>query len=139
MADNGIFGVTIKILNDVLDARASRQLLISSNIANSETPGYKSKDLKFGKVLSDRINNGNSVSLKTTNGKHLSGKKGKDILDTKIVTSETKPGDGQSNNVNIDKEMTRLSENGIMYDALSQITGKKFNYLKEIIRESGSR
>lgn len=141
MPDNGIFGVTANLLKDVLNARASRQLLISSNIANSETPGYKTKDLKFQKVLSDELNSTKSVSLNTTNSAHISkANDGGSLIKTKIEISETKsPIEGSSNNVNLDREMTKLSENGIMYDALSQITANKFNFLKEIIREGGAR
>ncbi|RMF96458.1 MAG: flagellar basal body rod protein FlgB [Candidatus Schekmanbacteria bacterium] len=140
MPDNGIFGVTINLLKEVLDARASRQLIINSNIANAETPGYKAKDLKFRSLLNDNLNSHKAISLKATNKKHITDGNNKSLIETKIETSNKKPLiEGSSNNVNIDREMTKLAENGIMYNALAQITAKKFSFLKEVIRESGVR
>ena len=45
-AYNDIFGTTAK----ALDLRSKRMELISSNIANADVAGYKSKDIDFKKA-----------------------------------------------------------------------------------------
>ena len=36
---------------DALDLKARRMELLSTNIANADTPGFKAKDIDFRKVL----------------------------------------------------------------------------------------
>ena len=50
-AYNDIFGTTAK----ALDLRSKRMELISSNIANADVAGYKSKDIDFRKLMSKEM------------------------------------------------------------------------------------
>jgi flagellar basal-body rod protein FlgB len=62
-----------KALGAKMDYLTMRQRVVSQNIANADTPGYKPKDLKpvdFGKVLNDVADTG-SVSLISTNAGHM--------------------------------------------------------------------
>ena len=43
---------------DALDLKARRMELLSTNIANADTPGFKAKDIDFRKVLSWEIGKG---------------------------------------------------------------------------------
>ncbi len=56
---------TIDALATALNFRQMRQELISSNIANSETPGYRSKRLDFEDALARALNVDGANSLKT--------------------------------------------------------------------------
>ena len=47
MPIDGIFGTTIDLLGKNIDLRTKSQNLISSNIANAETPNYIPKSLDF--------------------------------------------------------------------------------------------
>lgn len=49
-----------------LNFRGERQKVISSNIANINTPGYKTKELVFEDELNNSINK-NSLQMKITN------------------------------------------------------------------------
>lgn len=64
-----------KALDAKMDYLSQRQRVISQNIANVDTPGYKPRDLTkvdFGSVLKDvNKSSHDSVSLATTNSKHL--------------------------------------------------------------------
>lgn len=62
-----LFGIHEKALN----LRVKRAEVISSNIANADTPGYKAKDMKFDQVLKDLA--GNHGMLASTNKAHLNG------------------------------------------------------------------
>ena len=39
-----------------LDVKARRVQVISENIINASTPNYRAKDIDFGKILTDRLN-----------------------------------------------------------------------------------
>ena len=51
----GIFDQHVQLLHKTLDFRAKRNALLSGNIANMETPGYKAKDLVFEKALGEAM------------------------------------------------------------------------------------
>ena len=56
-------------LYEQLNFRGEKQKVISSNIANINTPNYKTKDL----IFEDELNSAtNSLKLKQTNSKHIS-------------------------------------------------------------------
>jgi flagellar basal-body rod protein FlgB len=44
-----------------LDVRAYRQTLLSSNIANADTPGYKARDVDFASALSTALRQGGAT------------------------------------------------------------------------------
>ncbi|MBI5374774.1 MAG: flagellar basal body rod protein FlgB [Candidatus Schekmanbacteria bacterium] len=136
MGDSEIFGKTIDILKSSMDMRAARHLAISSNIANYETPNYKAKDLKFDKVLADEIRSNDAIKLNVTNPKHfiLSGTPSSSTGVTVEENDTANMDRNNGNTVNIDQEMVKLAENGIMYDALSQIIARQFNSLKDVIK-----
>ena len=61
-----------KALGAKMDYLTMRQRVVSQNIANADTPGYKPKDLKpvnFGKVL-EGVSDTSNVSLVSTNPGH---------------------------------------------------------------------
>jgi len=110
--------------------RALRSELISSNIANIDTPDYKSVDLKFEHILEQA---GNSLKLKVTNPKHISETGAADINNEIVKNPETGRADG--NNVNIDSEMLKLTKNNIQYNIAVQLISKSFLKIKEAMRE----
>lgn len=59
-----------ELSKNILDLRSYQEELISSNIANSETPNYKSKTINFSYELKKIIKN-HQMFLKKTSKKHL--------------------------------------------------------------------
>ncbi|KIG02787.1 flagellar basal body rod protein FlgB [Caballeronia concitans] len=47
---------------EALDVRAYRQELLSSNIANADTPGYKARDVDFSTALAGALKQGGGAS-----------------------------------------------------------------------------
>lgn len=127
----GLFGGTLPLLERTLDLTALRQKLISSNIANEETPGYKAKDIDFGKELKSFMN-GSGASLTATHSGHISMgvnmDKGANILESKQGGSGL---DG--NNVSLEKEMVKMSENGLRHEAAMTILARKFSAIRNLI------
>ncbi|WP_310440908.1 flagellar basal body rod protein FlgB [Sulfurimonas sp.] len=106
-----------------LDYRAIRQDMISSNIANADTPFYKPRDISFDNALAvekAKILNQNSPKLEMaqTNGAHIAFK---EVSDSKLPTTYFRDGHmarNDGNSVDLDVETTEMSKNSIMFSAL---------------------
>ncbi len=117
-----------------LDASWTKNEVISSNIANIDTPGYKKKKVQFGDLLNGELSN--LSSLKTTNARHIQVQNSKDgyvNISTDMSTANMRT---DENNVNIDEEMSDLAKNQIYYNVLTQRATGEINKLQNAIRES---
>jgi flagellar basal-body rod protein FlgB len=100
-------------LEKYMDLLSTRQKLIVSNIANADTPGYKTRDVDFQTQFQNLLSGGQSTAvevggLKTTN-------------------------DG--NNVSLDREARLLSENALRFNIAAQLMKSQFSTLKNAIDE----
>ena len=128
------FDPSMNLLSKVLDLRAANEKIISSNIANAETPGYAPARFEFEKELRQAVNQ-NGFSLTTSNPSHLpSGNNSLDSVSGRLTTRPDKTGIGDKNGVNVDEEMISLSKNEIMYETAAQILKKKMTLLGYIIQ-----
>jgi flagellar basal-body rod protein FlgB len=132
-ANMGIFYNTmIKDLSVALNVSSLKNKVIAENIANVDTPNYKSRNVNFEKAMQEYYSGGQKLSLKKTDEKHFSGNKGENsIVSIDLRNSPSLRNDG--NDVNIDLEMYELSANGVLYSELSQLTGYQFTKLKTAI------
>lgn len=128
----GIFEKTLNLVKFALKLRSYRHTLLSSNIANVDTPGYKRKDISFEKLIQSYLSQ--EGFLKTTKPQHLKGL-------NKNLNELIKPYEdetiGTPNNVNLEEELVKLSENQILYEATLQALSKELEKLKEAITEGG--
>jgi len=116
-----------------LDMSTKRQALISSNISNVDTPGYKTLDVNFESELTGAMEAG-GVGPAVTNGRHITGSVDSDGQHD-AVAEEVKGLTLRNdlNNVNIDREMSRMSMNGVMFSAVTLLVSTKFRMLKTAI------
>ena len=103
-------GVGIERYMNLLSAR---QKLVASNIANADTPGYKTKDLDFQSELANQFG-----SLEPT-AVEVSGLKTKN--------------DG--NNVDMDRESRLLSENALRFAVATNLARSELQTLRSAIEE----
>ena len=125
---------TIDALATALNFRQMRQEIISSNIANSETPGYKAKRIQFEEALARALDVDGQNSLKTTSEKHF--KTGGGSIESASPEIYEDPNGEVSingNTVDRDKEMALMAENKILYDAAIQLLNKKLSLKKYIL------
>lgn len=134
MTINGLFDGTIQTLDKALTLRSRKLQVISSNIANSETPGYAPVRMDFEKALRQVVAGSESGQAKT-HSRHMPD--GQNISEFQAVfyRDRDRSGVGDGNNVSIDQEMVDLSENQIRYEAAIQMLNKKFSMLKFVIQE----
>lgn len=126
-----LFNSTMKSLESALNASAARQDVISHNIANVDTPQYKSKQVNFKNELTKAI----AFEAKKTNSKHINFKHSpKNTGDYTIRTKNETTMNNNGNNVDIDREMALLAENQILHNALIDRLNGKFTKLKSVAR-----
>ena len=96
------------LMKKSLDFNSARHLLISSNISNMDTPGYRAHDLDFKDQLRQAVGQNGSLNLKSTHVTHF-GPSALSLENLAPVPFETN-GEEKSNgnNVNIDEEMANL-------------------------------
>lgn len=137
MSDNFSIGSTpsIQNLERALDGAALRQKLITNNIANVDTPGYKRSDVSFEEQLKRSMSSVNSMPLSRTNPAHQSGS-GRDASSSFTIvqdSSSTYRNDG--NNVDIEREMVESTRNNIYYNTATQLLSGRFSALRYVIEE----
>lgn len=124
------------ILKKALDFQSQRHLLISSNISNIDTPGYRAKDIDFKGALRAALGTGEGLAMKTTHSRHI-GPSRDDIRGLQAEPfSEPDAAKSNGNNVNIDKEMMKLAENQIAYNATIQMLSKRGSTIRAAISEN---
>lgn len=100
-------------LERYLDLLNVRQKLVASNIANADTPGYKTKDIDFQAEFRSLIEGGQPQV-------------------EEVAGLETKQ-DG--NNVSVDREARLLSENALRFNAASSLLRDEIRMTRAAIQE----
>jgi flagellar basal-body rod protein FlgB len=121
-----------------LNYRGERQKVIASNIANINTPKYKTKDLSFDNVLNQSMVNSGDLQLKVTNKKHIRSfdqQNDQDVYKIYEVKGLQEQNDG--NNVNLDQQMSMMAKNSVMFSAIQSSIKKDMNWMSQVIAESG--
>jgi flagellar basal-body rod protein FlgB len=102
-----------------LSLRAQRQEVLSANIANADTPGYKARDVDFSAALRDAVGASRvprlpETSLTLTSPGHLAAKASTDVRANLLYRQPLQPSlDG--NTVDMDVERTAFAENTMRY------------------------
>lgn len=120
----------MQMLSGEMRYMSQRQKVLAQNVANVDTPNYKSQDLKkvdFGQMVESHSSS--SLPLATTSPKHLSG----NLLggSSQFATMTTrKPGEVKptGNDVNLEDEMAKISDTTTQYDLAGSLF-KKFTGL----------
>ncbi|ACS79219.1 flagellar basal body rod protein FlgB [Maridesulfovibrio salexigens] len=131
----GLFGSHIQLTGKVLDLRLQRQNLVSSNLANVNTPGYKEKRLEFEEDLQKAMNLDAKGKMTRTSKMHIPTAFDANKFEGDTISKfEPRVIHGE-NRVDMDKEMVTMAKNTLYYNALSQVIGKNFQGMTKIIQE----
>lgn len=107
-----------------------RHKLISGNMANLSTPGYKAEDIDFQNEFARLTKRTTHVAGALTDANHIPlgqhEQKAPHIDETRIQ-------DGDVNSVDIDREASNLAQNELLYTIGAQLLQKKFQSLKNAI------
>lgn len=108
-----ILDPTAGALERYMDLVSARQRLVASNIANADTPGYKTRDLAFRSELQALV----------------SGEPGAAVE----VSGLAARNDG--NNVSLDREARLLAENALRFNLASNLLRSEIRAVRSAIQE----
>jgi len=127
----------MKILEKSLNAASLQHQLITNNIANVDTPGFKASEVVFQSKLQQALDKTQDdyLRLKLTNKNHIPIVPEMTInnVEPEIVTRTETSLRTDDNNVDIDSEMSKMAENTVYYSTLSELMSLKLGMLKNVI------
>jgi flagellar basal-body rod protein FlgB len=100
------------LVKRLLDYHNKRHDVIASNIANSNTPGYRAFDL----VLQKEIDGSQQLEPKRTSPQHMTLDPSLNRIGAKIEPTHG-PERPDGNNVSMDQEFLKMMENRVRYEA----------------------
>lgn len=125
-----LFDKTTNALQSSISLRQARQNVISSNVANAETPGYHAKKLDFEEALARALDLDGLRQMSTSHEGHMTVGGQTARVRPEVYENPDGAVSNDGNTVDIEKEMSALAENSIMYKAALQLINKKMAALK---------
>lgn len=124
--------LTLETLSKSLDAAALNQVLLSHNIANVNTPGYKRSEVSFQDQLRRALSSHDSPLVRT-NPRHLPFRVELSQVEPRVVLDHETAMRWDGNNVDIEREMAKLSQNSLQFGAFSTLLRRQFDGLRTVI------
>ncbi len=107
---------TQQLLEAAMRGSWLRQTALTDNIANADTPNYQRQEVDFESTLQTALDSGQSLPAVE--------------FQAHAVPSETGPNGA---GVSIDQESARLSENGLDYQALTDVASTRDTIMRSAI------
>jgi len=104
---NWLDNISVNLMNKDLDGLWARQQEISDNIANVETPGYKSKSVSFEDQLKALLSDSSASNSETIDNIKS--------MQPQITVSDDKTSRLDGNNVDAEKENIELARTQLNY------------------------
>lgn len=104
--------------------------LLSENIANADTPGYRARDIDFDQALKNVQSQ--SVALNTSHQEHINLSQQPFSEDIQFREVEQSAADG--NTVDLQKEKAAFAENAVRYQTTMHILSRKISGLKSAFK-----
>ena len=124
--------VTNKLFEQ-LNFRGERQKVISSNIANINTPNYKTKELVFQDELDKSVL---SLKMAQTNSRHVQNVDFSNKINPSVVNVSGLQEQNDGNNVNLDSQMSELSKNKVIFDAIQSSIKRDSKLFRSVVESS---
>lgn len=105
---------SLTILQNMMDVTAFRHKVLTSNIANADTPGYKAKDISFLNEMQKAIDSGGTDSYE-------------------VYEAPTTLPERDGNTVNLDIEMAKVAENTLLYSTAAELMTMKIRMIKNVL------
>jgi flagellar basal-body rod protein FlgB len=121
----GLFDITDLVLERGLAGAGLRQQALSNNVANANTAGYKRSDVDFQSSLAQAI---------ASDDVHTAVER----LAFAPQTDRTSTMRADGNNVDVDQEMSSLTENAVTYEALLSIHRARVGMLRMALGGGGA-
>jgi flagellar basal-body rod protein FlgB len=117
---DNLFGPHAGNLNRALNKTSERQSLLMKNLANVNKPGYKREDMDFSIMLDEKMDEFDTMVAERS------------LKSKRSSESSLRP---DKNNVDLEMEVMSIAETEARFNALTELTGRYFSGLKNVIRE----
>lgn len=107
-----------------------RQTVAASNLANLDTPGYRTKEVTFAAALDDELG---AAGIVTTSPLHIGNGRGTDASALGESSGLAARRDG--NNVQLDRELLGLTRATTDFNAAQTVLAAKFRLVRYAINE----
>ena len=115
----------LNFIESQLSVASRRQQVLSANIANVDTPGYRAQDVTFEDQMG-------LLNMVRTAGRHITPLESSAGFRMFDVGTKAKP---NGNTVDLDRELTEVTKNGFQYVTLMQFLQNKLRTLRASITE----
>lgn len=112
-----------RALERALSFHRDRHELLTANIANANTPGYRPLDLRFSRVLDG------AVGMRATNSKHL-GSNPEDGQQRELFDDSSVAPSLDGNTVSLERQMSKLMANNIRFSATTTLLSRRLGMLR---------
>lgn len=109
----------LRLITRLMDAAALRHEVLTHNLANQNTPGFKRSDVDFETLIAKA---------------HASGKGDVGAIQPEVRVDEATPAGPDGNNVNLELELNAVRENQLLFDTYAGIMKANFDILHTSIR-----
>lgn len=127
---------SLQLHEQALYLRDQRQQVLSSNIANADTPGYKARDFDFASELqrASKSQSASAQGLQQTHNRHLNGQGpgATTVQNMQYRTPAQNRLDG--NTVDMDLERTRFADNSVRHQAAITLLDSRIKGLKSAMQ-----
>ncbi len=133
-----LFDKTLSALNSSAQFRHLRQTVTTANVANAETPGYVAKKVDFEEALARAVDTDGMGRLGSNDPAHFpTGRGALSSVRADVYDNPEGSVNPDGNTVDLEREMSTLAENSIMYKAAVQLMNKKLAALRYAVTEGG--
>jgi len=106
----------VDFLEAGLRAESLRQKAIANNIANLETPGYRSIDVKFKELLAKALDSKGRVDLSE--------------IEAQIYQPKQTPLNSNGSDVNLEAEVGKMVKNSLLHKTYIRLINKKYQQIE---------
>jgi flagellar basal-body rod protein FlgB len=139
MAGLKLFSFTQQLLELSMRVRGARHEILSANIANADTPGYRPKDLDFKTLMRSAVDTEDTMPAGDREAQNDRAVGEVDIQSA--IYEPSFPNDRQGedrldgNSVSLDRQMGTLTENSLAYEASLTLLSRTLANLRYVIGE----
>ncbi|MCI3921167.1 flagellar basal body rod protein FlgB [Paenibacillus sp. TRM 82003] len=121
----------------MLDVLSLRNRVIANNIANVDTPRYKTQNVVFQEELLKQLGKGESgnLQLRRTHARHLPATSAFTGVPFKITESTDTVVNNNLNSVDIDTEMSNLAKNQLAYNVIVDRVSGHYKKHKQLLTD----
>jgi flagellar basal-body rod protein FlgB len=116
---------SLAFAESTLKLRTYRQQVLGNNLANSDTPDFKARDIQFADVLKAQLEGkatSSSISMATTHKAHIPGKVTQD--DPRLLYRIPNQPSMDGNTVDADVELGEFTKNSVLTEfAINRVGG----------------